>query len=102
MRRFDFQHFRQDPRFDGWYRRVSTQPGWVVRAALFAMVLIVAVPLALFVLAALFMGVVVFVLLSLVVRIVWFVQDLLGRGKRVLRPSTYSDGRRNVRVIRED
>ena len=81
-----------------WVGYAVSQPSWVTRLALIAMVLVVVVPLAMLALAGLAVGLVVFVTLGLVARVVMMVRSALGR----LRPTGRGDGRNNVRVIDRD
>ena len=84
-------YIRNHSRLGPWYVRLERQPGWVTKAALLAAVLIVVVPIGLLTLAALVVGVVVFVVLGAVA---W----LLGAAGRLLGGRTDS-GRVNVRVV---
>src|SRR5690606_29733470 len=86
------------------YRIVVGQPGWVTKIALACMALVIAVPLILLVLAAIFIGVVVFVALAIIAKLVQMMQALLA-GTAAGQPDASindmpDDGRRNVRVIR--
>ncbi len=95
MMRFTF--LNEDERFGPWIRRAQSQPGWVTQFAVLAMVLVVAIPLALIALAAILVGMMVFVVLSLIARLLRGLQVLTGT-----KPSSVAQpegGRRNVRII---
>jgi len=83
------------------YRRVGGKPGWVGGAALLAATLVVVVPLLLLFAAAVFVGVVVFVMLSMIVWVIRMIQRL-GARLALSGGGVGSDGRRNVRVIQRD
>ena len=84
------------------FTRAQTAPGWVYKAALSAAVLVVFVPIVLLVLAALLAGVIVFVILAIVARLILACKRLarraLGGGRPASSPFWVDDGRRNVRV----
>lgn len=84
-------YIRNHSRLGPWYTRIERQPGWVIRAALLATVLIVVVPIGLLMLAALVVGVVVFAVLGAAA---W----LLGAAGRMLGGRA-DGGRVNVRVV---
>ena len=84
-------------RFVTYVRLAQGRPSWVIRLTLAAMVLTVVIPLAVLALTALFVGAVVFIVLSLVATIVNALGDVFG-GSRARR----HDGRDNVRVIEPD
>ncbi len=92
--------------FGPWYERVQRQPGWVVKLALTATVLVVVVPIVVLTLAALVVGLVVFTIAGLVavgMRVLGGgVGNLFafGRRSRSSSPGALDDGRRNVRVLR--
>lgn len=87
-----FHRYEQTQRWMGYARR---QPSWVLKAAIAVGVLIVVVPLLIIGLVAVLGFGLVFVVLSIVHRLV----DLL---TRPFRPggALHRDGRRNVKVIR--
>ena len=75
-------------RLAGEWRRVASQPNWIVRTALFVFLLVVALPLMLLVALAVLAALVVFAVLALI--------NATAAKLRRLR----GDGRENVRVIR--
>ncbi|MCC7145838.1 MAG: hypothetical protein IT443_05285 [Phycisphaeraceae bacterium] len=75
-----------------WASQVERHPGWVAKTALVAALLVIVLPLALLFFTAVLVGVVVFAVLSLTVRL----KAWLGG---VFRAGSLGDGRRNVRVI---
>jgi hypothetical protein len=102
---FDFdwkQRVRDDPRFGGYYRVVADRPSWVTRAAIFAVVLVVVVPLVLLTLAAVLVGAVVFTVLGAVAWVLHRIRLLTGAVPRPERrtPASTEGDRENVRVIR--
>ena len=72
------------------WRAVNTQPGWIVKATVFAFLLVVGVPIVLLLLLALIVA-------GLLFAVLWSVNALIRRLKGLL---PHRDGRRNVRVIR--
>jgi len=92
--RFEEEVHRRSPGMGVWYTRISRQPGWVTRTAVFIAVLIVVVPVVLLTLAAVLVGLACLVVLGLVARIGRSISGLLGGGWK-----TRDDGRRNVSVI---
>ena len=72
------------------YRTFNAQPSWVTRTTLLVIFLIVAVPIAMLIAAALIAGAIVFIALMLINTVIRKIRTLL----------TGDDGRRNVRVIR--
>jgi len=95
MMRFTFLNENQT--FGPWAQRVQGQPGWVVRSAALAMVLVVVVPVVLLAAAAIFVGALVFFALSLVAGILRSLNAVFSRGSR--SSPVPDQGRRNVRVI---
>ena len=80
-------------------RYALSQPGWVTKWALAAAAVVVVVPLAMLALAGLVVGLVVFVTIGLLARVVAIVRTAFGG----LWPnSSRRDGRDNVRVIDRD
>ena len=88
-------YVREHPQFGRWYVGVERQPSWVVKAAAIAGVLVIVVPVVLLTLAALVVAGLVFLVGSLLARIL----RLFGNPMR--EPVRYpaDDGRENVRVI---
>ncbi|MEE9211400.1 MAG: hypothetical protein V3U29_01980 [Phycisphaeraceae bacterium] len=96
-------YVREHPTFGSWYHRIERQPGWVSRIAVTAAVLVVVVPLVLLALAAITVGLVVFVTLGLIAQLVVMVRGVFVRGGMPSVASGASGGgRRNVRVLRDD
>jgi len=94
-------YFQQHPRLGPWFLRANQRHGWVTACALTAGALVVTVPLLLLVFAAILVGLVVFVTLATIVRIITGIRTLwAGQGQH--RPPWSNDGRRNVRVIHRD
>ena len=94
-----FAHFGSDARFQsvrGWYTTVQRQPSWVVKFAAAAAALMIIVPIALLVLAAVLTFVLVFTVLSLAHRAGDAIRSLFVRSGAQTWPD---DGRRGVRVI---
>ena len=90
-----FRIFLQNhPTMGPYYSRFDSAPGWVKKCALAAAVLMVVVPLVILTVAALTVGIVVFVALAAIVTVGLIIRRMFSR----LRPPT-DDGRRNVRVI---
>ena len=92
------------PKYGRYYHRyyepIERQQGWVTKAAVAAVLLVVIVPVLLLTLAALLVGVFVFVTLSLVSGTFRAIGSLFGGGGRgVSRQSEEEPGRENVRVI---
>ena len=98
MWRVYYTQMQQDPRFGPFITWVQAgRSGWVLATAVMVGLMVVVIPLVLLALAGLFVGVMTFVVLSLLVRAYEALQSLFsGRGSY---PS--ADGRRNVRVIDE-
>lgn len=92
--RFEEEVRRCHPGAGEWYARVSRQPGWVTRTALFLALLVVVVPIIVLTLTAVVVGVVSLLILGLIARIGQFITGLIGGG-----PKVREDGRHNVRVI---
>ncbi len=92
--RFEEEVRRRHPGMGVWYTRISRQPGWVTKTAVFMAILIVVVPVVLLTLAAVLVGLACLVVLGLIARVGRFISCLLGGGWK-----TRDDGRRNVRVI---
>lgn len=84
-------------RFGSYVRVAQTRPSWVIRLSVTAMVLTVVIPLVALALLALFVGAVVFIVLSAVATIVQTVASLFGGGR-----ARRHAGRENVRVIEPD
>ncbi len=85
------------------YRTFSTRlnghPGWVLRWAFLAGTLVMVIPMFVFVTAGLLVGAIVFIILSLVAKLM----NLLGLGQANAIPAEPDpDLRRNVRVVEED
>jgi hypothetical protein len=93
--RFEEEVNRRHPGMGIWYTRVSRQPGWVTRTAVFLAVLVVVVPLVLLTLAAVVVGLSCLLVLGLVAKVGRYFSALFGGGGGGPR----DDGRRNVRVI---
>jgi len=72
------------------WRTINTQPGWIVKATVFAFLLVVGVPVVLLLLLALFVA-------GLLFTVLWGANALVRRLKRLM---PQRDGRENVRVIR--
>lgn len=93
--RFGEQIYRRHPGAGVWSARVRRQPGWVLKTAVTATILVVVVPVVLITLAAVGVGVACFLVLSLA--------RMAIRGVAALfNPNTYraqDDGRRNVEII---
>ncbi|MEM1209471.1 MAG: hypothetical protein AAF586_11625 [Planctomycetota bacterium] len=90
---------RDHPRFGPTFQRVRRQPGWVARLALTAALLVVVVPILILVAAALLVAAAVFVVGSLIARVLALFS--IGGGSRPVAPRPAGDdGRENVRVIR--
>jgi len=97
-------YIREHPRFGGYYRAVESKPSWVLRAAVTCAALVFAVPLILLVAAALLVGVAVFVVLGLAIKLMNTADRMFGRtGDHIDHPAPPppDPGRENVRVIRE-
>jgi len=93
--------FRDHPRFGPTYQKVSGQPGWVVKLALKAALLVVVVPIVLLVLAALVVAAAVFTVGSALATVLgWFSVGGDPAGKPAQRRPQADDGRENVRVMR--
>jgi len=62
----DIQRFmvRSAQRAAAWVRKVRSQPGWVMRAAATAFLIVIAVPIVLLVMFALLVGIAVFAVLA--------------------------------------
>jgi hypothetical protein len=72
------------------WRAVNTQPGWIVKATVFAFLLVVGVPVVLLLLLALLVA-------GLLFAVLWGANALVRRLKGLM---PQRDGRENVRVIR--
>lgn len=100
MLRFDFQTFRANPGagLGGLYQQLTGRPSWPIKAALFAGVTVIVVPLVFLALAGLTVGLAVFVVSSLIARVIaWISGD-----SRSGDPSSGGDGgRRNVRILKD-
>jgi len=96
--RFEQEVHRRHPGAGLWYTRVRSQPGWVVKTAIGVALLVVVVPIVLLTLAAVFVGLVCMLALSLVAAVVRGVSELFKPGTPGSLKSQ-DDGRRNVRVI---
>ncbi len=92
--RFEEEVHRRHPGMGVWYTRISRQPGWVTRTAVFMALLIVVVPVVVLTLAAVFVGLACLLVLGLIARVGRFITGLLGGSAK-----PRNDGRRNVRVI---
>lgn len=90
----------QHPQFGIWYRRVQTQPSWVVKASLTLAALVVIVPLVMLALAALVVGVAAFLVLGVIANVVQAFQAAFGTSAGPA-PMPRDSGRINVRVIDE-
>ncbi len=95
-------YIRQHPTWGPWYQRVERQPGWVTRVAVTAAVLVVVVPLTLLALAAIVVGLVLFITLGLIAQVIAMVRALLTGGSTARAPQAPEQGRRNVRVIHDE
>lgn len=93
-------YIHQHPTLGPWYASVNRRPGWVTRTAVLAAVLVVVVPLLLLALAAVFVGLFVFVTLGLVGQVVAVVSDGWARATSGTQALWGRQGRRNVRVVR--
>lgn len=94
-------YIRQHRTFGPWFAQVERQPSWVVKLALAATVLVIVVPLALLTLAAVFVGLAVFILAGFIVSGGRVLSDLFsGRGRGGGTTVHVDDGRRNVRILR--
>ncbi len=91
-------YIRKHPSFGPWYARVERRPGWVAGIAMAAAAVVILVPLLLLTVAAIFVGVVVFVTLGAIVWAVALVRSLIAQV--TLGTRGRGDGRQNVRVIR--
>jgi len=97
-------YMREHPRFGGYYRAVESKPSWVTRAALCCATLVIVLPLLAIVAAALLVGVTVFVVLGLAVRLMHTADRMFGRTGSSADPPAPpppDPDRENVRVIRE-
>ena len=81
-----------------WVRRVEGKPSWVWKAAALAALITIGVPLLALAMAALFVGLVVFVTLGVVAAVLNGIRNLFGGD----RSRDLSAGRENVRVVRQD
>jgi len=72
------------------WRTINTQPGWIVKATVFAFLLVVGVPVVLLLMLALFVA-------GLLFAVLWSINALIRRLKGLM---PQRDGRENVRVIR--
>lgn len=86
-----FSNFATDSagRAASTYRYVSQQPSWVVRAALWAFIIVIGLPILLLLLLAMTLAVIVFGTLALINAVLVRIRGGLPR----------HDGRSNVRVI---
>ena len=94
-------YMQNHPRYGKWYARIDRQPGWVVKTAITAAVLVVVVPLVLLTMAALVVGIVAFLLFGLLAGVIGAVSSLFG-GMGSSGGTQDGDGRINVRVIDRD
>jgi len=89
-------YVREHRQFGPWVQRIDRQPGWITKAAIIAALLAFVLPLALLTLAAVMVGVVIFLTFALIATglaaVARFWAGLTGR-------LGADDGRRNVRVI---
>lgn len=96
-------YIRQHPKLGPLYTRIERQPSWVARTAFIAAVLVVVIPLLMLFTAALFVGIVLFILFGLIAGVIGVVARLVS----FLTPAQggpleSSDGRENVRVLHRD
>ena len=91
---------RNHPTLGPWFVKVERKPGWVRTSALLAALITVAMPLVLLAMAAMFVGVVVFMTLGAIASIVSLLGQFVNRVGQ--RGRAKADGRINVRVIREE
>lgn len=90
----------QSPRLLALHSRFRRYPPWVLRTAVLCAVLTVAIPLMLLVIGGILVGVIVFLLLALVAKIM----EMLGMGAPAQRDDAGDvlAQRRNVRIVEEE
>ena len=93
-------YVRNHPKLGPLFVRVEQKPGWVWKIAMLAAVITVVVPLMLLAMAALLVGLVVFITLGILASIISSVTGLCGAGRSV--PTNDPDERVNVRVMRDE
>jgi len=107
MIRINFRDMRSDPRagFGNLYRQVTGRPSWPLKIALLIGSLVVVVPLVVLAIAGLVVGVAVFIVLSLVARLL----EALGLASSPAEstparndPPYNTDGRENVHVLKDE
>lgn len=86
-------HFSQDPRYVRWSKQVNRQPSWVLKISIGFALIAVVLPVLILALTGLAVGFVVFLLASVVARVLG-----LFRTPASDYPPT-NDPRQNVRVI---
>ncbi len=92
--RFEEEVRRRHPGAGMWYTRVSRQPSWVTKTALVAALIVVVVPIIALTIAAVIIGLLCLLVLSLVASVWRFVTSPFS-GTRASK----DDGRRNVTII---
>ena len=92
-------YVRDHPQYGRWYQRVEGRPGWVWKSAITAAVLIIIIPLVLLSLAAILVGVLVFLVLGLIASILRLFQPGNRSGQPPMSPRSADDGRENVRIM---
>ena len=94
---FNFTDFRSDPRFVGVFSRVRSRPSWIWKLASLAAAVVIIVPILALIVAAVGTFLLMFLVLSLLHAagrgLETFFGHISGRDRQ---------GRRNVRVVREN
>lgn len=91
-------YVRQHPTMGPWVRRVEGKPSWVWKAAALAALITIGVPLLALAMAAMFVGIVVFVTLGVIAAVLNGIRNLFGGS----RHRDMREERVNVRVVRQD
>jgi len=89
---------QQNPRFRSMHAQLGQHPAWVVRTAILCAVITLAIPMIVIIAAAMLVGLVVFVVLSLIAKLM----SLLGLSPTAEAPGEPTvDLRRNVRIVED-
>lgn len=92
-------YIRQHEVLGPWYARIERRPSWVAQIALIAAALVVVVPIVLLAMAAVVVGLAVFIVLGLVAQLAIMIR--LGWARITSAGLDFPNrNRRNVRVIR--